>query len=43
LSRYRQGDGWVPYTAVPESQRRQLANVVNALAEPLSKVAGQVV
>jgi iron uptake system component EfeO len=43
LSRYRRGEGWVPYDAVPESQRRQLASLVNALAEPLSKVAGQVV
>jgi len=28
---------------VPQDQRRKLADAVNALAEPLSKVAGQVV
>jgi iron uptake system component EfeO len=46
LSKYRQGDGsagYVDYSTVTQDQRRQLANVVNALAEPLSKVAGLVV
>ncbi len=43
LSKYRQGDGYVDYSTVPEPQRRELADVVNALAEPLSKVAGLVV
>jgi iron uptake system component EfeO len=43
LSQYKQGDGYVDYSTVPENQRRKLADAVNALAEPLSKVAGQVV
>jgi iron uptake system component EfeO len=43
LSRYRQGEGYVDYSTVPEPERRRLADAVNALAEPLSKVAGQVV
>ena len=43
LSKYRQGDGYVDYSTVPDDQRRKLANVVNALAEPLSQVAGLVV
>lgn len=43
LSKYKQGDGYVDYSTVPEDQRRKLADAVNALAEPLSKVAGQVV
>jgi iron uptake system component EfeO len=43
LSKHRQGDGYVDYSAVPEDQRRELADAVNALAEPLSRVAGLVV
>lgn len=43
LSKYRQGDGYVDYSTVPEDQRRELADAVNALAEPLSRVAGLVV
>jgi iron uptake system component EfeO len=43
LSKYKQGDGYVDYSTVPEDQRRKLADAVNALAEPLSEVAGQVV
>ena len=46
LSKYRQGNGsvgYVDYSTVTQDQRRQLANVVNALAEPLSQVAGLVV
>ncbi len=43
LSKYRQGDGYVDYSTVAEDQRRGLADSVNALAEPLSKVAGLVV
>ncbi|HEY9417176.1 MAG TPA: iron uptake system protein EfeO [Pseudonocardia sp.] len=47
LAKYRQGSGdtagYVDYSTVPEDQRRKLADAVNALAEPLSKVAGQVV
>ncbi|MGH3548296.1 MAG: imelysin family protein [Pseudonocardiaceae bacterium] len=43
LSKHRQGDGYVDYSTVPEDQRRELADAVNALAEPLSRVAGLVV
>jgi iron uptake system component EfeO len=43
LSKYQQGDGYVDYSTVAQDQRRQLANAVNALAEPLSQVAGLVV
>jgi iron uptake system component EfeO len=47
LSQYKQGSGdnagYVDYSTVPQDQRRKLADAVNALAEPLSKVAGQVV
>ena len=43
LSKYRQGDGYVDYSTVTQDQRRQLANAVNALAEPMSRVAGRVV
>jgi iron uptake system component EfeO len=43
LSKYRQGEGYVDYSTVGADQRRALANSINALAEPLSKVAGLVV
>ncbi|MCA1822242.1 MAG: iron uptake system protein EfeO [Pseudonocardia sp.] len=43
LSKYRQGDGYVDYSTVPDDQRRVLANSVNALAEPMSRVAAVVV
>jgi iron uptake system component EfeO len=43
LSKHRQGDGYVDYSTIPEDQRRELADAVNALAEPLSQVAGLVV
>jgi iron uptake system component EfeO len=43
LAQYKKGDGYVDYSTVPQDQRRKLADAVNALAEPLSKVAGQVV
>jgi iron uptake system component EfeO len=43
LSTHRQGDAYVDYSTVPEDQRRGLADAVNALAEPLSRVAGLVV
>ncbi|NMH78418.1 iron uptake system protein EfeO [Pseudonocardia xinjiangensis] len=43
LAKYQQGNGYVDYSTVPPDQRRQLADAVNALAEPLSQVAGKVV
>jgi len=42
LEQYRDEDGgWVPYTELDESDRRELSQAVDALAEPLSQV-GQV-
>jgi iron uptake system component EfeO len=43
LAKFQQGDGYVDYSTVAEPDRRKLADAVNALAEPLSKVAGKVV
>jgi iron uptake system component EfeO len=43
LAPYRRGDGFVPYDTVTEAQRRTLSQAVDALAEPLSQVAGTVV
>ncbi|MEN3270789.1 iron uptake system protein EfeO [Pseudonocardia sp.] len=43
LTTYQRGDGYVDYSTVSPNDRRKLANLVNALAEPLSQVAGKVV
>ena len=43
LGQYKKGDGYVDYSTVTPQQRRVLSNSVDALAEPLSKVSGQVV
>ncbi|HZZ45505.1 MAG TPA: iron uptake system protein EfeO [Pseudonocardia sp.] len=43
LDKYKRGDSYVDYSTVNPDQRRKLAESVNALAEPLSKVSGQVV
>ena len=43
LAKYAHGDGYVDYSTVAAPDRRTLANAVNALAEPLSQVAGKVV
>jgi iron uptake system component EfeO len=41
LDRYRTGDdGFVSYDTVDQAQRKQLANAVDALSEPLSKMTG---
>lgn len=42
LDRYRSGSGFVSYDQVTETQRKQLSDAVNGLAEPLSKVTGTV-
>ncbi|TDU91105.1 iron uptake system component EfeO [Kribbella voronezhensis] len=39
LDKYRTADGFKPYTA-SEAEKKQLGTVVDALAEPVSKVAG---
>ncbi|RNG20037.1 iron uptake system protein EfeO [Streptomyces botrytidirepellens] len=43
LDQYREGDGFVSYDTVSESKRKELSDAVNALAEPLSKLAAAVV
>nr|WP_240894920.1 iron uptake system protein EfeO [Kineococcus siccus] len=43
LEPYRRGDSWAPYTELSAEQVRELATGVDALAEPLSTVAGKVV
>ncbi|MFC5180856.1 iron uptake system protein EfeO [Actinomadura harenae] len=42
LAKYAKGDGYVSYDKVGESDRKSLADAVNALGEPLSKLAGAV-
>ena len=43
LQLHRQGDGFVLYTALSATDTRTLAQAVDALAEPLSQVAAEVV
>ncbi|MFF4291853.1 imelysin family protein, partial [Streptomyces sp. NPDC001633] len=46
LDKYRTdktSDGFVSYDTVTEAQRKELSDAVNALAEPLSKLAAAVV
>jgi iron uptake system component EfeO len=43
LAKYRSGDGFVLYTELEPADIRALAQSVDALAEPLSQVAGKVV
>jgi iron uptake system component EfeO len=43
LRPYRQGSGFVTYTELSSADTRKLAQVIDALAEPLSQVAGQIV
>lgn len=43
LAAYRVGDGYKDYSTVADPDRRELADAVNALAEPLSQMAGKVV
>ena len=42
LARYARGDGYVSYDTVGEQDRKTLSDEVNALGEPLSKLAGVV-
>jgi iron uptake system component EfeO len=42
LDAYRDGDGFVLYTDLTKSDTRELSQAIDALAEPLSQVAGQV-
>ncbi|HVX42312.1 MAG TPA: iron uptake system protein EfeO [Mycobacteriales bacterium] len=43
LSKYQTAGGYIDYSTVGAADRRKLTTVVNALAEPLSQVAGKVV
>jgi iron uptake system component EfeO len=43
LDEYRGGGGFVSYETVSEARRKQLSDGVNALAEPLSRLAAAVV
>lgn len=43
LEPYRRGRGFVSYDTVEEDQRRELSRGLDALAEPLSEVAGRLV
>jgi iron uptake system component EfeO len=43
LDAYREGDGFVPYTELEESDTRALSQAIDALAEPLSRVSGLIV
>jgi iron uptake system component EfeO len=43
LAKYRKGDGFVLYTTLTPADTKKLSQSVDALAEPLSKVASQVV
>ncbi|MFI1967890.1 peptidase M75 [Streptomyces cinnamoneus] len=42
LGDYRDGDGFKSYDAVGKDDRKKLSDAVNALSEPLSKLAGAV-
>ncbi|AXI76697.1 iron uptake system protein EfeO [Peterkaempfera bronchialis] len=42
LATYRKGDGYVAYDKVTPAERKTFSNAVNALAEPLSKLAAAV-
>ncbi|ARZ70395.1 EfeM/EfeO family lipoprotein [Streptomyces sp. HU2014] len=43
LGEHREGDGFKAYDSVGKDDRKKLSDAVNALAEPLSKLAGAVV
>lgn len=43
LDRYRRGPGWVIYTKLTKADTRQLAQAIDALAEPLSEAPGKLV
>jgi iron uptake system component EfeO len=42
LKKYEKGDGYVSYDTVDKAKRKELGDAVNALAEPLSKLAAAV-
>jgi iron uptake system component EfeO len=42
LQKHRQGDGWALYTQLTQADLKELTDTINALAEPISKVAATV-
>jgi iron uptake system component EfeO len=42
LAKHRKGDGWKLHTELGKDELRELSDVINALAEPISKVAATV-
>ena len=40
LEKYRAGDGWKLQTDLSEAELKGLSDAINALAEPISKIAG---
>ncbi|GIE95852.1 iron uptake system protein EfeO [Paractinoplanes rishiriensis] len=40
LAKHRAGDGWKLHTQLTEAELKGLTDVINALAEPISKIAG---
>jgi iron uptake system component EfeO len=42
LNKYRDGDGWKLQNTLTEAQLKGLSDAINALAEPISKIAGVV-
>ncbi|HEY7201722.1 MAG TPA: imelysin family protein, partial [Candidatus Dormibacteraeota bacterium] len=43
LARYQTGDGYRSYDGLSDADRKAFAQAVNGVAEPLSKVAGELV
>ncbi|MBV1849485.1 iron uptake system protein EfeO [Catellatospora tritici] len=39
LAKHRDGDGWKLHTALSQADLKELTDVINALAEPISKIA----
>lgn len=42
LERHRSGDGWKPHNQLTGAELKELSDAINALAEPVSKVAAVV-
>jgi iron uptake system component EfeO len=39
MAKHRAGDGWKLHTALTDADKKELSDVINALAEPISKIA----
>ena len=42
LGQHRKGDGWKLHTELSQAELKELSDAINALAEPISKVAAVV-